>query len=78
MKDKLLTELSLGEKAEIIKITGGFGLQNRLKALGLTLGQHIESKSKIGLGGPIIITVNRSQIAIGRGMASKILVRSIS
>jgi Fe2+ transport system protein FeoA len=31
--------------------------------------------SRIGWGGPVVVMVNRAQIAIGRGTARKILVR---
>ena len=32
--------------------------------------------SRIGWGGPIVLLVNRAQVAVGRGMARKIQVRT--
>jgi len=76
MTEKLLTDLKVGEEAEIIAIRGGHGMQGRLRALGLAEGQHVKKLSHVGLGGPVVILVNRAQVAIGRGMARRIIVRS--
>ncbi|TKJ43933.1 ferrous iron transport protein A [candidate division TA06 bacterium B3_TA06] len=76
MSEKLLTDLSINEEAEIVEIRGGRGMQARLRALGLSEGQHVKKLSHVGLGGPVVILVNRAQVAIGRGMARRIIVRS--
>ncbi|MBA7643434.1 hypothetical protein ES703_51160 [subsurface metagenome] len=72
--EKLLTELVPGEEGKIIALYGGRGMQARLRALGLAEGQVIRKLSTLAWGGPVIILVNRVQIAIGRGMARRILV----
>jgi len=76
MTEKLLTDLKVGEEAEIIAIRGGHGMRGRLRALGLSEGQRVKKLSHVGLGGPVVILVNRAQVAIGRGMARRIIVRS--
>lgn len=73
-----LVELKTGEEAEIIELKGGHGFQSRLRALGLAEGEMIKKLSRVGWGGPVIVLVNRAQIAIGRGMARRIMVRSIT
>lgn len=73
-----LVELKAGEEAEIIELKGGHGFQSRLRALGLAEGEMIKKLSRVGWGGPVIVLVNRAQIAIGRGMARRIMVRSIT
>jgi ferrous iron transport protein A len=76
MAEKPLTELSMDEEGEIVSLNGGRGFQARLRALGLAEGQRIRKLSRVGFGGPVIVSVNRAQVAIGRGMACKIIVRS--
>ncbi|KAF0145814.1 MAG: ferrous iron transport protein A [Nitrospirae bacterium] len=74
--------LSIGEKAEIVEIKGQTGCvhgssRNQLchaEDMGLRVGKMIEMLNNEGRG-PILLKVDESRIAIGRGMAMKILVR---
>lgn len=75
MIEKLLTELSPDEEAEIITINGGWIMRARLKELGIVAGKKIKKISSIGTRGPVIILVNRAQVAVGAGMASRIVVK---
>lgn len=72
-----LSDLPSGKEATIVSIQGGVGMQRRLGRLGLHEGQRIRKTSNIAGRGPVIITVNRTQIAIGRGMAQKIEVETV-
>ncbi len=56
-------------------IQGGRGMQTRLRRLGLSEGQVVRKLSALAWGGPVVVLVNRAQVAIGRGMARRILVR---
>ena len=67
-----LTQLKTGEKACIEKIIGGRRAKNRLSSLGFVRGKNI--KIFRDNGGPIIIGINDDRIALGRGMASKVMV----
>jgi ferrous iron transport protein A len=71
---KHLTDLAKGEQATVVAIQGGWGFQQRLRLLGLAEGQEIRKLSALALGGPVVVLVNRAQLAIGRGMARRILV----
>jgi ferrous iron transport protein A len=73
--EKLLTELNPGEQGTVVAVQGGRGIQARLRTLGLAEGQTIRKVSALAWGGPVVVEVNRTQVAIGRGMARKILVR---
>lgn len=75
MIEKLLTEISLDQEAEIAKISGGWVMLTRLKELGIFEGQKVKKISHVGIRGPVIVLVNRAQVAIGAGMASRILVK---
>lgn len=70
-----LLELPIGSRARVITIQGGMG-RRRIMSLGLREGDEIELLYKGAFGGPVLVKnlSNGSQIAVGRGMAAKILV----
>jgi len=43
--------------------------------MGLVEGRVVRKLSALAWGGPVVVMVKRTQIAIGRGMARRILVR---
>ena len=65
---------STGELVRVINILGGHGLASRLEALGIRPGTNIIKRSEMFMRGPVTVEVYGAQIAIGYGMASKILV----
>ena len=69
-----LSEIRQGQSVKILKIEGGCGLHQRLNNLGIREGITIEKITKAFSRSPIIVKVGSSQIALGRGMASKIKV----
>jgi len=69
-----LTELSSGEKGTVIQINNGRMVNNRLVSLGFTPGVQVGMTRNYGHG-PLIVTVRGTQIALGRGEASKIEVQ---
>lgn len=75
MIDKSAAALGSNEEGTIVSLGGGPGAQARLRALGLVEGQRVRNVSRIGWGGPVILLVNRAQVAVGRGLARKIVVR---
>ena len=72
MKELTLLELKKGKKAHVIGCDGGRGISNKLNAMGVRPGKEIKKISDTFIGGPITIKVGNSNIAIGRGMASRI------
>ncbi len=69
-----VTELKSGEKARVIDIMGGWGLLRKLDALGIRVGIKITKVSSQVFRGPVIIKVGDTEVAIGFGMAKKIIV----
>ncbi len=69
---KSLLNLAEGEVAIIRGIHGGAGIKNRLASIGIYPGASVKIVKKAP--GPCIIEVSGTRLAIGRGMASKILV----
>jgi len=48
---------------------------NRLNSLGIIPGRKITKTSSAFAGGPVTVQVDRTLIAIGRGMAEKIIIQ---
>ncbi|MBN1367375.1 MAG: ferrous iron transport protein A [Dehalococcoidales bacterium] len=69
-----LKDLRAGDVGEITQIVGGPGMVNRLDAMGIRPGTKITKISSGFMRGPVTIMVNRTQIAVGFGMANRILV----
>ena len=65
-----------GQKVEIIALKGGSNFISKLYKLGIKEGVKVNIKKKSNIC-PILLEVNGSIVAIGRGMAAKILVRGI-
>ena len=62
-----------GERVVIREIAGGWTAKGRLTDMGLRLGDHIEIVSNTGQG-RIILGRDCTRLAIGRGVAQKIMV----
>jgi len=71
-----LLEIPQGHKFRIVDIKGGTGLHRRLLALGFHRGDLIALDGQAPLGGPVLVKNLNSdtRIALGRGIAGKILV----
>lgn len=61
-----------GDKLKVKSISGGEKLKHKLARLGIKAGSYIESKNCSSCN--CIIKVENNKIAIGAGMASKIIV----
>jgi Fe2+ transport system protein FeoA len=70
-----LSLLGEGEEGIIHLISGGHKMVSRLASMGIISGTKIKVVRNIG--GPLIVTINGSRIAIGRGQARKIAVRRL-
>jgi len=58
----------------VVEIRGGFGMITRLNAMGIVPGKRIVKINSMIARGPITVEVDRVQIAIGFGMAKRIIV----
>jgi ferrous iron transport protein A len=70
-----LAEMGRGQRGTVRQLRGGHGLVNRLNALGIRPGKKITKVSAMLMKGPVTIEVDRVQLAIGFGMAKKIIVK---
>ena len=66
---------AVGERVRLVKINAGEKLVCRLGSMGLTPG--VEMRVLQDSGGPKTVCVRDSRIALGKGVAHKILVELI-
>ncbi|MBU4222602.1 MAG: ferrous iron transport protein A [Euryarchaeota archaeon] len=69
-----LTDLQPGQRARILRLEGGHGFQRNLRLRGIREGKIVEVITRQPIGGPVVISIEEGEIAIGRGMASKVIV----
>ena len=74
MSIKNLIDLRSGESGRIAQIDGGHGMVNRLAALDIRPGRRITKLNSGFMHRPVTIEVDRTQVAIGFGMAKRIMV----
>jgi len=67
-----LTTVTPGQEVTLIDIQGGRGLRSKLYSMGLIPGVKLTLMGN--RGGPIMIAVNDTRLALGFGMARKIIV----
>jgi Fe2+ transport system protein FeoA len=72
-----LARVNAGESVCVVDVLGGHGLASRLEALGIRPGTNIIKRSEMFMRGPVTVESHGAQIAIGYGMAWKILVEPI-
>ena len=70
-----LIDIQDGETATIVAIHGGRMLTKRLADLGLTPGAEIKVIGRMLFSGPVQIEVCCSRLVLGKGLASKIIVK---
>ncbi|MGF1639785.1 MAG: ferrous iron transport protein A [Rhodospirillales bacterium] len=72
-----LAQAGDGERVEILAIDGGAGAARRLSDLGLTLGRRVEIVTRQP-GGPVLVAVGGTRVAVGFGLALKVRVMSMT
>jgi len=70
-----LAQMQAGQKGKIVGINGGQGLVRRLEALGIKEGTEIKKISEQWMRGPVLLQHGNTQVALGFGIASKVMVQ---
>jgi DtxR family Mn-dependent transcriptional regulator len=70
-----LSNLKPSEKGIVVHIRAGTTAQQRLLDMGLTRGTEVEVINSAPFNGPIEICVRDTSVAIGRGLASHVIVK---
>lgn len=74
MQEVDLTQLKEGESGVVVEIQGGYGLVRRLESLGIRVGKKMTKVSAQLMQGPVTVRIDNYQVALGFGIAKKILV----
>ncbi|HEX8961183.1 MAG TPA: FeoA family protein [Geobacteraceae bacterium] len=72
--------LGPGEHGEIVAVASRgeaccWGADGRIEEMGLRIGKRVEMLTNGG--GPVLVRVDESRIAVDRGLAMKIMVREV-
>jgi len=71
-----LSFLPENHEAVIVEVRGGYGLTRRLAELGFTSGARVKVLRSTPPG-PMLVMVRGARIALGRGIAMKIIVKPV-
>ncbi|OGW75313.1 MAG: hypothetical protein A2Z72_08235 [Omnitrophica bacterium RBG_13_46_9] len=69
-----LADMKTGEVGVVTDIQGGSGAARKIQNIGITVGKKIKKTGAHFRRGPQTLSVDNFNVAIGFGMASKILV----
>lgn len=69
-----LSRMEAGQSGVVVQIQGGQGMINRLGALGIRPGRRVTKVSSMFMRGPVTVQVGNARVAIGFGMAKRIVV----
>lgn len=69
-----LADVKPGSKVKVARIRGGLGMRQRLSCLGIHPGDFMRVQASGIMQGPILISIHGNKVALGRGVASNVLV----
>jgi ferrous iron transport protein A len=72
-----LADLPQGEKCTVVLAAGGHGMVRRLAEMGLTPGTEVRVVRSALMHGPIEVSVRGVSLALGRGIARRVLVKRL-
>ncbi|MBP8718224.1 MAG: ferrous iron transport protein A [Candidatus Atribacteria bacterium] len=73
-----LADVKPGNKVRVVEIKGGLGIRQRLSCLGIHPGDLMIVQASGIMRGPVLVSIHDNKVALGRGVASKILVEVIN
>jgi ferrous iron transport protein A len=69
-----LAEMTCGQTGIVTGITGGMGMAQKLHVFGICAGNVVTKVSGQWMHGPCVIRHDNTEVAIGFGMAQRIMV----
>ena len=70
-----LAKMKAGESGTVVSLEGGGGFVLRVQNLGIRPGKKITKLSGHFWRGPVTVQAGRTNIALGFGMASRVMVK---
>jgi ferrous iron transport protein A len=67
-----LAHIQNGQSGIVVRLQGGRGFIRHIQAMGIIEGKRVTKLASQPLGGPIVVSVDNLQIAIGYGMSQRI------
>ena len=67
---KLLSELTIGEKGTVVKVSGEGAIRRRLFDMGVTPGADVYFRKKAPLGDPIEISIRGYELTLRKAEAA--------
>jgi ferrous iron transport protein A len=69
-----LDSVGVRKQVRVIAIDGGHGVRSHLNTLGIHIGDWLTVVERAPFRGPVLVEINGSRIALGRGIAAKVKV----
>jgi ferrous iron transport protein A len=69
-----LTQLETGREAKVVELRGGKGMVHRLESRGIRPGLAVRKTSDQLMRGPVTVRVGHTTLAIGHGIAGRVMV----
>lgn len=70
--EKKLSEMKYGEKGVVKSI--GEDLRKQVAGMGIRVNKKLKMATKQPIKGPVVVTVDESNISLGLGIADKIII----
>jgi len=70
-----LTQLQPGESGVVQEVQGGVAAVHKIQSIGIRPGKKIKKISSHFMQGPQTVKIGHMQVAIGFGMAKKIIIK---
>lgn len=72
----VLSDIQCGITVKITGFSGGRGLEDKLRQLGVIPGDYAKVIRKAPFNGPFLVNIRGRDIALGRGVVTKIRVEN--
>lgn len=69
-----VVDMNAGETGKIVGLQGGHGMMRNLESMGIRIGTQIKKVSQQLMSGPVVVSHGNTQVAIGFGMAQRVMV----
>ena len=73
---RTLVEMKAGETGRIVGVGGGHGIMRNLEGMGIRIGSRIKKISQQFMNGPVVLSHGNTRVAVGWGMAKRIMIES--
>ena len=79
MKDSTTTleTIDVSRRSRVVCIEGGQGVGAHLNNLGIHVGDQLQVVERAPFRGPVLVQINGTRLALGRGVARRVRVEAI-